>query len=63
MADDYRPETYGDRIAEICDARMDDVGLADTTEPAIGFLAALWDAGPVLELGVGTGRVARRLSV
>src|SRR3982750_2081206 len=31
-------------------------------DPAVAFLAGLADAGPVLELGIGTGRVAIPLS-
>src|SRR5215831_1573991 len=62
MPDEYRPETYGDRMAEIYDVWMDEVGPADTTGPAVEFLALLAGAGPVLELGVGTGRVALPLA-
>src|SRR3712207_4436585 len=52
---DYSAETYGDRIAEVYDAwyaaRFDAEGL-------VTGLAALAGDGPVLELGIGTGRVA-----
>lgn len=34
----------------------------DTLDPAVDFLAALSDGGPVLEFGIGTGRVALPLS-
>lgn len=49
---EYTPSTYGDRWAEIY----------DETAPALAgeveLLAELAGPGPVLELGVGTGRVA-----
>jgi SAM-dependent methyltransferase len=55
----YRPETYGDRIADIYDALM-----ADLPDPAdcADRLAELAGAGPALELGIGTGRVALPLA-
>src|ERR1700754_3674009 len=51
---------YGDRIADVYDewhGERDDVG------PVVEFLAS-WAAGdwPVLELGVGTGRIALPLA-
>ncbi|HEV2894220.1 MAG TPA: class I SAM-dependent methyltransferase [Actinomycetota bacterium] len=51
----FRPETYGDRIADIYDAIM-----ADLPDPAdcVDRLAELAGTGPALELGIGTGRVA-----
>jgi SAM-dependent methyltransferase len=55
----YRPETYGDRIADIYDAMM-----AGLPEPAdcVDRLAELAGPGPALELGIGTGRVALPLA-
>ena len=50
---DYRDETYGDRIAEIYDELYGDYDPA-----AIELLADLAGAGPALELGIGTGRIA-----
>jgi SAM-dependent methyltransferase len=51
---DYDESTYGERIADIYDELH---SFLDTTEAAIEFLAGL--AGRrVLELGIGTGRVA-----
>jgi SAM-dependent methyltransferase len=47
------PSTYGDRFAPVYDEWYDD----DVTT-AVDTLAALADGGPVLELGVGTGRLA-----
>jgi SAM-dependent methyltransferase len=57
--DDYRPETYGDRIADLYD-RM----VATMPDPAdcVDRLAELAGAGPALELGIGTGRVALPLA-
>jgi SAM-dependent methyltransferase len=55
----YRPETYGDRIADVYDAMM-----ADLPDPAdcVDRLAELAGPGPALELGIGTGRVALPLA-
>jgi SAM-dependent methyltransferase len=57
--DDYRPETYGDRIADLYD-RM----VATMPDPAdcVDRLAELAGAGPALELGIGTGRIALPLA-
>jgi SAM-dependent methyltransferase len=55
----YDPSTYGDRIAEVYDSwyspRMDPVA-------AVELLAGLAGDGRVLELGIGTGRVAMPLA-
>ena len=56
---DYGPETYGDRIAGVYDSLYED--LLDT-EAAVGTLARLAGAGPVLELAIGTGRLALPLA-
>lgn len=56
---DWEPETYGDRIAEIYDELYMD--LFDN-EGAVSFLAERAGGGPVLELGIGTGRLALPLS-
>jgi SAM-dependent methyltransferase len=55
----YRPETYGDRIADVYDAMM--AGLPDPAD-CVDRLAELAGAGPALELGIGTGRVALPLA-
>jgi SAM-dependent methyltransferase len=52
----YEPGTYGDRIADIYDGWHP--FLAETTGPTVDLLASLAGGGPVLELAVGTGRVA-----
>ncbi|HEV3013518.1 MAG TPA: SAM-dependent methyltransferase, partial [Actinomycetota bacterium] len=57
--DGFRPETYGDRIADVYDALM--VNLPDPAD-CVDRLAELAGTGPALELGVGTGRVALPLA-
>ena len=51
----YDASTYGERFADIYDEWYPD-DLA--TGPAVNGLAALAGVGPVLEMGVGTGRLA-----
>ncbi len=53
---EYDESTYGDRIADVYDTRGEVV--AQETEPAVAFLSGLAGPGPVLELGIGTGRIA-----
>ncbi len=55
---DYRQSTYGDRIADIYDR----VHHAWTPSDTVETVLALADGGPILELGVGTGRVALPLA-
>jgi SAM-dependent methyltransferase len=50
----YGPATYGDHIADIYDERHAN----RDTDAEVARLADLAGAGPVLELGIGTGRVA-----
>ncbi len=52
---DYEAETYGERIAGIYD---DLHAWHLDTESAVEALAGLAGEGPILELGVGTGRIA-----
>jgi SAM-dependent methyltransferase len=55
----YTASTYGDRFADVYDdwyGAGDDA--EDDTDAAVDRLAALAGDGPVLELGVGTGRLA-----
>ncbi len=52
---DYDPTSYGARIAAEYDDIYDEVL---DTGPAVTCLAELAEGGPVLELGVGTGRLA-----
>ena len=49
----YAASTYGDEIADVYDALHGELDPA-----AIATLAALAGRGPVLELGIGTGRLA-----
>jgi SAM-dependent methyltransferase len=59
VAGDYTPSTYGERIAAVYDEWF---GLPADTGPAVDFLAGLAGDGPVLELGIGTGRIALPLA-
>jgi len=52
---DYDAATYGDRIAEVYDEWF---AVPSDTEATVAFLSDLAGPGPVLELGIGTGRVA-----
>src|ERR671924_1272067 len=53
LMEEYLASTYGDRIADHYDA------LHPEADPAaIDLLAELAGSGPVLELGIGTGRLA-----
>jgi SAM-dependent methyltransferase len=55
----YEAATYGDHVADVYDQR---VGRRGDTEDAVAFLAERAGGGPVLELGVGTGRLALPLA-
>jgi len=57
----YGPETYGDRIAEIYDAWYGEAPFLET-EASVELLAELAGDGPVLELAIGTGRLALPLA-
>jgi SAM-dependent methyltransferase len=57
---DYQTHTYGDRIAAVYDERLD--GRFEDTPGAVELLASLAGSGPVLELGIGTGRLALPLA-
>ncbi|NOY55206.1 MAG: class I SAM-dependent methyltransferase [Actinobacteria bacterium] len=52
--DGYEASTYGDRIAGVYDDLYAQLDPGD----AVALLSDLAGAGPVLELGIGTGRVA-----
>ena len=51
----YEASTYGDRIADVYDEWP---GVPKSTDRAVAFLADVAGRGPILELGIGTGRVA-----
>ncbi|HZD69141.1 MAG TPA: class I SAM-dependent methyltransferase [Actinomycetes bacterium] len=57
--EEYGSATYGDRIAEVYD---DWSGVPADSEEAAAFLAERAADGPVLELGIGTGRIALPLA-
>ena len=57
------PKNYFDaRIAESYDSRWEELQEPSAIDPVVDFLAELAGEGPVLELGVGTGRIAMPLS-
>lgn len=58
--DGYEASTYGDRIAGVYDSWHST--MAQDTQGAVGFLKELAGSGPVLELAIGTGRIALPLS-
>ena len=55
----YGPATYGDRIADTYDELYEETL---DTDCAVEALAALAGGGPVLELAIGTGRLALPLA-
>lgn len=54
--DDYGASTYGDRVAEVYDELVAEMGL--DTEGTVELLAELAGEGRALELAIGTGRIA-----
>ena len=58
---DYDASTYGENIAEVYDEWYAKYARA-STDSVVEFLAALAGKGPVLELAIGTGRVALPLA-
>ncbi len=56
---EHDPEAYGRSIGEEYDALYDDVL---DTETQVAVLAELAEGGPVLEMGIGTGRLALPLA-
>ncbi len=59
MDDAYDPTAYGTEIADEYDELYDDMFETDT---AVACLTELAAGGPVLELGIGTGRLALPLA-
>lgn len=60
--DGYDHATYGDAFADVYDDWYGDVSDVTATVDLIGELAAAHPSLPVLELGVGTGRLALPLA-
>ncbi len=56
---DHDAATYGDHMAEVYDEWF---AVPSDTEDTVGFLSDLAGFGPVLELGIGTGRIALPLA-
>lgn len=52
--EEYGPETYGDYIAEVYDTWYSEL----EKDAVVQRIAGLAGSGPVLELGIGTGRIA-----
>jgi SAM-dependent methyltransferase len=58
----YRPETYGDRWADVYDAWVGTFRGELATQPAVDCLGDLAAGGRVLELAIGTGRIGLPLA-
>ena len=58
MPEDY----FGESVAARYDEELGSWGEPEVVEPAVGFLAELAGGGAVLELGIGTGRIALPLA-
>ena len=57
------PENYFDeRIAKSYEAKWPHLHTPEMIDPVVDFLVDLAEAGPALELGIGTGRIAVPLS-
>jgi SAM-dependent methyltransferase len=54
---------FGERVASVYDERTVAMFAAAIVEPAVSLLAELAGDGPVLEFGIGTGRIALPLAV
>lgn len=59
MSGDYDASTYGERMAAVYDQWP---RVPKNADAVVAFLAGLAGRGPVLELGIGTGRIALPLS-
>jgi SAM-dependent methyltransferase len=56
VPDDFDPAEYGRHIGAVYDALADSAFSTDT-DATVALLAELAEGGPVLELGIGTGRL------
>jgi SAM-dependent methyltransferase len=54
----YEPSTYGDRFADVYDDWYHDVTDVEACTSRLAALCAEAGGGPVLELGIGSGRLA-----
>jgi SAM-dependent methyltransferase len=59
QSEPYDAATYGERIADVYD---DWPTVPKNTDRAVEFLASVAGPGPILELGIGTGRLALPLA-
>jgi len=57
-----RKNYFDERVAKGYDTRWSNLFEPAVLDPAVDFLAELAGAGPALELGIGTGRIALPLS-
>ena len=53
---------FDERIAGSYEAKWPQLFESAAVDPVVSFLAGLAGAGPILELGIGTGRIALPLS-
>jgi SAM-dependent methyltransferase len=53
---------FGESVAEHYDETSDAMFAPEAVDPVVSFLARLADSGPVLELAIGTGRIALPLA-
>jgi SAM-dependent methyltransferase len=58
VMDGYTHSSYGEAFADVYDDWYHDIGDVDSTVEFLAQLAAEFAPSPVLELGVGTGRLA-----
>jgi SAM-dependent methyltransferase len=58
----YGPATFGERVADVYDTWYGTQLAAESTQAAVDLLADLAAGGKVLELAIGTGRVALPLA-
>ena len=59
---DFQESTYGDRIAEVYDDLYGSLGSPEHVNPVVDALTALAGGRRILELGIGTGRIALPLA-
>jgi SAM-dependent methyltransferase len=58
----HDPASYGERVAPAYEEIHANLFASEVVEPAVDLLAELAGGGPVLELGIGTGRIALPLA-